>query len=220
MLDMGFLPDVEYIIRHTPRARQTALFSATITTLVKRLAFRYMRDPEMVSITPEERTVASVRQIYYEVAERDKIRGLLEVLDRENPTSAIIFCHTQIGVDRVARQMQAHKLPVRAIHGSLSQAERERTLRDFREGRVRYLVATNVAARGLDVEHISHVINYDIPEDAETYIHRIGRTARMGRAGTAITFVSEWDQDAFLAMRKVTADNLEQGRLDMYSIAR
>jgi ATP-dependent RNA helicase DeaD len=219
MFDMGFLPDVEQIIRHTPRGRQTGLFSATITTLVKRLAFRYMRNPETVSITPETRTVATVRQVYYEVAERDKIHGLTEVLERENPTSAIIFCHTQIGVDRVARQLQGRKLPVRAIHGSLSQTERERTLRDFREGRVKYLVATNVAARGLDVEQISHVINYDIPEDAETYIHRIGRTARMGREGTAITFVSEWDQEAFAAMRKVTAENLEAGRLDLYNRA-
>jgi superfamily II DNA/RNA helicase len=128
-----------------------------------------------------------------------------------------MFCHTQIAVDRVTRAMQRRRLPVRAIHGSLSQVEREKTLADFREGRVRYLVATNLAARGLDILHVSHVINYDIPEDAETYVHRIGRTARMGREGTAITFVSEWDRDAFEAIKKVAGEGLEAARLDLYT---
>jgi ATP-dependent RNA helicase DeaD len=217
MLDMGFLPDVEQIIRCTPRARQTGLFSATINTLVRRLAARYMRSPEHIAITPEERTVSTVRQVYYEVAERDKNDALVEVIEREEPQSAIIFCHTQMAVDRVTRAMQRRKLPVRAIHGSLSQAEREKTLADFREGHVRYLVATNLAARGLDILHVSHVINYDIPEDSETYVHRIGRTARMGREGTAVTFVAEWDAEAFVAIRKVAGEGLEAGRLDLYT---
>lgn len=217
MFDMGFLPDVEQIIRATPRGRQTGLFSATITTLVKRLAARYMRNPEFISITPEERTVATVRQVYYEVAGQDKLQALVEIIEREEPQSAIIFCHTQIAVDRVARQLQRRRMPVRAIHGSLSQVERERTLADFRAGQIRYLVATNVASRGLDILHVSHVINYDIAEDAETYVHRIGRTARMGREGTAITFVSEWDHDAFEATKKVGGENLEHARLDLYS---
>ncbi|HZT09000.1 MAG TPA: DEAD/DEAH box helicase [Chloroflexota bacterium] len=220
MLDMGFLPDVEQIIRATPRARQTGLFSATITTLVRRLAARYMRDPQHVTIAPEERTVATVRQLCYEVANRDKMAALFEVIEREEPRSAIIFCHTQVAVDRVAREMQRRRLPVRAIHGSLSQAERERTLQDFRAGKVHFLVATNLASRGLDILHVSHVINYDIPEDAETYVHRIGRTARMGRHGTAITFVSEWDLDAFEAIKKVAGDNLEPAILDLYAVHR
>jgi len=217
MLDMGFLPDVEQIIRCTPRGRQTGLFSATISTLVRRLSARYMRSPEHISIMPEERTVSTVRQVYYEVAERDKQTALVEVIEREEPQSAIIFCHTQMAVDRVTRAMQRRKLPVRAIHGSLSQTEREKTLADFREGSVRYLVATNLAARGLDILHVSHVINYDIPEDAETYVHRIGRTARMGREGTAITFVGEWDAEAFPAIKKVAGENLEAARLDLYN---
>jgi len=219
MFDMGFLPDVERIIRATPRGRQTGLFSATISTLVKRLSARYMRNPQMVSIMPEERTVSTVRQVYYEVAQQDKPSALVEVIEREEPTSAIIFCHTQIAVDRVARNLQRRGMRVQAIHGSLSQGDRERTLKEFREGKLRYLVATNVAARGLDVEQVSHVINYDIPEDSETYIHRIGRTARMGREGTAITFVSEWDTDAFQAMKKVAGEALEPGRLDLYTVA-
>ena len=219
MLDMGFLPDVEQIIRCTPRNRQTALFSATITMLVRRLSQRYMRTPETIVIAAEEQTVATVRQVYYEVAERDKADALVEVIEREEPTSAIIFCHTQVAVDRVTRQMQRRGLPVRAIHGSLSQVDREKTLKDFRAGTVRFLVATNLAARGLDILHVSHVINYDIPEDAETYIHRIGRTARMGREGTAVTFVSEWDADAFQPIKKVAGENLEEAQLGLYSLA-
>lgn len=128
----------------------------------------------------------------------------------------MIFCHTQVGVDRVTRRMQRRGMPVRALHGRLGQAEREATLSDFRAGTVRYLVATNVASRGLDILHVSHIINYDIAEDADTYIHRIGRTARMGRQGTAISFVSEWDDAAFQAIKKVVGDDLEQARLDLY----
>jgi ATP-dependent RNA helicase DeaD len=218
MLDMGFLPDVEQIIRCTPRSRQTGLFSATITLLVKRLAQRYMREPETITIAPEERTVSTVRQLYYEVAERDKLEALVEVIAQEEPSSAIIFCHTQVAVDRVTRQMERRGLPVRAIHGSLNQSDREKTLADFRDGKVRFLVATNLAARGLDILHVSHVINYDIPEDAETYVHRIGRTARMGREGTAITFVSEWDAEGFESVRTVGGEALEEGRLGLYSL--
>jgi ATP-dependent RNA helicase DeaD len=217
MLDMGFLPDVEQLIRATPRNRQTGLFSATITSLVRRLAARYMRNPESITIASEERTVSTIRQLYYEVAERDKVTALMEVIEREEPQSAIIFCHTQMAVDKVTRQMERRKLTVRAIHGSLGQGERERTLSDFRDGKVRFLVATNLAARGLDILHVSHVINYDIPEDAETYVHRVGRTARMGRSGTAITFVGEWDFDAFPVIKKVAGENLEAGRLELYT---
>jgi len=220
MLDMGFLPDVERIIRATPRGRQTALFSATVTPLVRRLGVRYMRNPESVMITPEERTVSTVRQLYYEVAERDKVHALLEVIEREQPHSALIFCHTQMATDRVSRRMTQMGMPARAIHARLSQPERERTLAEFREGKVKFLVATNLAARGLDILHVSHVFNYDVPEDAETYVHRIGRTARMGREGTAVTFVAEWDDEAFQAVKKVAGEQLEAGRLDMYTTAR
>jgi ATP-dependent RNA helicase DeaD len=220
MLDMGFLPDVERIIRATPRGRQTALFSATVTPLVRRLGVRYMRNPESVTVTPEERTVSTVRQLYYEVAERDKLHALLEVIEREQPHSALIFCHTQSATDRVARRMTQMGMPARAIHARLSQPERERTLTEFRDGKVKFLVATNLAARGLDILHVSHVFNYDVPEDAETYVHRIGRTARMGRDGTAVTFVAEWDDEAFQAVKKIAGEQLEAGRLDLYTTAR
>jgi ATP-dependent RNA helicase DeaD len=216
MLDMGFMPDVERIIRRLPRDRQTALFSATVPLVIRRLSARHMRNPETVAVRPEEPTVAQVEQIYYEVAERDKVAGLRHVLDNEQPAQAIIFCHTQIGVDRLSRALQRAGYPAEPIHGSLNQRQRERILRDFRSGRLPLLVATNVASRGLDIPEVSHVINFDIPEDAETYVHRIGRTARAGREGKAITFVAEWDTEAWAAIRKLTGESIRAERLPIY----
>ncbi len=217
MLDMGFLPDVERILRRTPRERQTALFSATVPTVIRRLAMRYMREPATVVVRAEEPTVAQVEQVYYEVAERDKFVGLRHVLDTEQPQQAIMFCHMQIGVDRLTRSLQRAGYEAEALHGSLSQQQREKILRSFREGKLRLLVATNVASRGLDIPEVSHVINYDIPEDAETYVHRIGRTARAGRDGKAITFVAEWDAEAWAAIRKLTGEAIQEARLSFYS---
>jgi len=217
MLDMGFMPDVERIIRRLPRERQTALFSATVPTVIRRLAMRYMRDPVTVAVRAEEPTVAQVEQVYYEVAERDKFAGLRHVLDTEQPQQAIIFCHMQIGVDRLTRALQRAGYEAEALHGSLSQQQREKILRRFREGQLALLVATNVASRGLDIPDVSHVINYDIPEDAETYVHRIGRTARAGRDGKAITFVAEWDMEAWAAIRKLTGEAIQEARLPLYS---
>ena len=217
MLDMGFMPDVERIVRRLPRDRQTALFSATVPTVIRRLAMRYMRDPITVTVRPEEPTVAQVEQVYYEVAERDKFAGLRYVLDTEQPQQAIIFCHMQIGVDRLTRALQRAGYDAEALHGSLSQQQREKILRRFRDGKLSLLVATNVASRGLDIPEVSHVINYDIPEDAETYVHRIGRTARAGRDGKAITFVAEWDMEAWAAIRKLTGEAIQEARLPLYS---
>jgi ATP-dependent RNA helicase DeaD len=217
MLDMGFMPDVERIIRRLPRERQTALFSATVPTVIRRLAMRYMRNPETIAVRAEEPTVAQVEQVYYEVAERDKFAGLRHVLDEEQPQQAIIFCHMQIGVDRLTRALQRAGYHAEALHGSLSQQQREKILRSFREGQLPLLVATNVASRGLDIPEVSHVINYDIPEDAETYVHRIGRTARAGREGKAITFVAEWDMEAWAAIRKLTGEAIQEARLPLYN---
>ena len=216
MLDMGFMPDVERIVRRLPRERQTALFSATVPTVIRRLALRYMRDPATVAVRAEEPTVAQVEQVYYEVAERDKFNGLCHLIDDEKPAQAIIFCHMQVTVDRLTRALQRANYPAEALHGSLSQRDRERILRSFREGKLPLLVATNVASRGLDIPEVSHVINYDIPEDAETYVHRIGRTARAGRDGKAITFVAEWDAEAWAAIRKLTGEAIQEARLPLY----
>jgi len=218
MLDMGFMPDVERILRRTPRNRQTSLFSATMPLVIRIMARRHMRNPSWIVVKPEQATVEEVEQVYYEVAEQDKPYGLLEIIQKEEPERAIVFRRTQAGVDRLTRFLRQHGIQAEAIHGSLTQAVREQTLQRFRSGDLRVLVATNVAARGLDIPEVTHVVNFDIPEEAESYIHRIGRTARMGRRGTAITFVAEWDQEAFAAIKKKVADgSLQPRRLELYS---
>jgi ATP-dependent RNA helicase DeaD len=216
MLDMGFMPDVERILRRTPRSRQTALFSATMPTVVRIMARRHMKDPAWIQIKPEERTVSEVDQVYYEVAEQDKPAGLALILEEQKPERAIIFRRTQVGVDKLTRYLRSRGYQAEALHGSMSQQLRERVLADFRRGELPLLVATNVAARGLDISEVSHVINYDIPEESESYIHRIGRTARMGREGVAITFVAEWDEGALAEIKKVTNGSLRQERLALY----
>src|SRR3712207_3619056 len=175
-----------------------------------------MRDPKMIQVRPQERTVAEVDQIYYEVAERDKLDALVAVLEEQQPERAMVFCRTQVAVDRLTRMLQKRGVQVEAIHGSMGQNQRERVIADFRRGALTLLVATNLAARGLDIPEVSHVINYDIPEETESYIHRIGRTARMGRRGMAITFVAEWDHEAFEGIKKVANGALQPRQLAMY----
>jgi superfamily II DNA/RNA helicase len=217
MLDMGFMPDVERILRRTPRNRQTALFSATVPTVVRIISRRHMRDAVTVQVKPEERTVAAIDQVFYEVAERDKPEALRRVLEEQTPERAMVFCRTQIAVDRLTRILRRDGLTVEAIHGSLGQGQREKVIADFRSGAVTLLIATNLAARGLDIPEVSHVINYDIPEESESYVHRIGRTARMGREGMAITFVAEWDEKSLSEIKKVTNGALRQERLSLYA---
>jgi ATP-dependent RNA helicase DeaD len=216
MLDMGFLPDVERILRRTPRERQTALFSATLPTVIRVLSRRYMFEPTSVHVQPERVTVEEVEQVYYEVAERDKVEGLLSLIAQDPPERAMIFRQMKIGVDRLVSTLKRRGLPVAAIHGDMSQKVREQVLRDFREGRLTYLVATDVAARGLDIPEVSHVFNFDIPEDADAYVHRIGRTARAGRSGQAVTFVGEWDSDKLPPIQKLVGNRLERRILPIY----
>lgn len=197
MLDIGFADDMERILRRTPRDRQTALFSATMPPFIRRMIARSMRRPVWIAIQPEAATVDTIDQVYYEVSERDKVDALIELLESGNLTRVLVFRRTQVGVDRLADALQRRGLAALPIHGGLRQHERDRVMRAFRSGELRVLVATNVAARGLDIHDVSHVVNYDFPQCTEEYIHRIGRTGRAGRTGTAITFVSEWDFDDF-----------------------
>ena len=190
MLDMGFLEDVEFILSNTPKDRQTALFSATLPPRLNALVRRHLREPKHVSIAADVRTVPQVRQVFYQTTYAQKPDALSRILDMETPAASIVFCRTRSEVDEVALVVQGLGYSAEAIHGGLSQPQRERILRRFRDGRVEVLVATDVAARGLDIPEVTHVINYDIPEDADAYIHRIGRTGRMGREGEAITFVT------------------------------
>ena len=216
MLDMGFQPDVERILRRTPRDRQTALFSATIPVEIHDLIYRYLHDPEWVRIEMEIPTVDTVKQVYYEVAERDKFDGLLELLDVNGWPSVLIFRHTQRGVDRLEGLLRRKRYSVAAIHGGMSQAMRQGSLNQFAVGKVRILIATNVASRGLDIPDVSHVVNYDMPEDLDTYVHRVGRTARMGKQGTAVTFVGEGDLEMFDQLQTRLKDQLRPERLALY----
>ena len=225
MLDIGFAEDIERILRYTPRSRQTALFSATIPTRIRRMVYRHLKDPVWIRLGEEAEPVEQVRQVCYEVASRDKNAGLEELL-RSGPSTiselanldqTLIFRRTQIGVDKLVGYLQQRGYAVRGIHGGLSQSERDAVMGDFRAGRLKLLVATNVAARGLDIPAIYQVINFDIPENVEEYVHRIGRTSRMGRPGTAITFVGEWDLEAFEVIQRHVGDGIEWGKLALYS---
>jgi ATP-dependent RNA helicase DeaD len=217
MLDMGFIVDVETILSRAPRQRQTALFSATMPYAILRICDRFMkRDPAHVTVRPDLKTVETVRQVVYFVAEQDKVAALLELTDQFGFDRLLVFRHTQIGVDRLAATLQRRGKNVAGLHGGLSQRERDRTLAAFRAGKIQFLIATNVASRGLDITDLPYVVSYDIPEDADTYVHRIGRTGRAGKEGTAITFVGEWDLDAWEGIRAEVGANVEEGQLNLY----
>jgi ATP-dependent RNA helicase DeaD len=190
MLDLGFLEDVEKILRMCPSGRQTALFSATMPPPIQKLADAFMYDPIVISITPETLTVDKISQAYVEVSNREKTDKLIEVLKAEEPEQAILFCRTKIGATRLERDLKNRGLDVKALHGDLSQGSRDGVMIAFKGHRVKLLVATDIAARGLDVDHVTHIINYDLPNSSETYVHRIGRTGRAGRTGRSITFVT------------------------------
>jgi ATP-dependent RNA helicase DeaD len=197
MLDIGFAEDMERILRRTPKERQTALFSATMPPFIQRMIKRYMRNPVHIAIEPELVTVETIDQVYYEVSERDKVEALLELLGSQHLTRVLVFRNTQIGVDRLASALKRRGISALPIHGGMRQRERDQVMQAFRAGDLHVLVATNVAARGLDIHDVSHVVNFDFPQSTEEYIHRIGRTGRAGATGTAVTFVSEWDYDYF-----------------------
>jgi ATP-dependent RNA helicase DeaD len=188
MLDMGFVEDIETIMKNiTHEDRQTLLFSATMPAPIAKLAGKYMRDPQKISISRENLTVPLIDQVYYET--REKFEGLCRVLDIEETGKLIIFCRTKKGVDDLVASMQARAYMAGGLHGDLSQAQRDRVMKKFKDGKLEILVATDVAARGIDIDDITHVVNYDIPQDHESYVHRIGRTGRAGKKGVAVTFI-------------------------------
>ncbi len=195
MLDLGFIEDVEKILRMCPSGRQTALFSATMPPPIKKLAEGYMYDPVTIKITPKKLTVDAIAQAYIEVPAKEKANRLVELLKTEQPEQAIIFTRTKIGASRLEKTLKDKGLDVKALHGDLSQGVRDGVMISFKDHRVRLLVATDIAARGLDIEHVTHVINYDVPASSEVYVHRIGRTGRVGRTGRAITFVTPAQRD-------------------------
>jgi ATP-dependent RNA helicase DeaD len=190
MLDMGFIDDIETILTQTPPERQTLLFSATMPEVILTIAKKYMKKPEKIRVNPGNMIVPKIKQVFYEVRNEDKLKALARLLDVEDPSLAIVFCHTKRDVDEVSQKLQHMGYNADALHGDYSQARREEVMGKFRKGQIEILVATDVAARGLDIQNVSHVINYSIPQNPENYIHRIGRTGRAGKAGIAITLVT------------------------------
>jgi len=190
MLSMGFIEDIETILSNTPEDHQTALFSATLPAPIRRLAEKYMQEPQQVTVQREQVTVDAIEQRYYLVSTHEKTAALTRLFEVEEITSALIFVRTRVETTTLAAELSARGFPAEALSGDLIQEARERTLNRFRQGQVQVLVATDVAARGLDIDNISHVFNFQLPDDPEIYVHRIGRTGRAGKTGIAITFVS------------------------------
>jgi len=213
MLDMGFLEDIESILSTLPGQHQSALFSATIPLRIARLAEQYLHNPVRVSVAAREAVAPRVRQVYYELPYQAKAEVLSRILDLETPESAIVFVNTRRDADMVSEQLNGLGYLAQAIHGEITQAQRERSLDRFRSGRTQVLVATDVAARGLDIPDVSHIINYDLPLDAESYVHRIGRTGRAGRSGEAITLVTPRERRQLRLIEQGIHRNLERLRL-------
>ncbi|HUQ79451.1 MAG TPA: DEAD/DEAH box helicase [Patescibacteria group bacterium] len=212
MLDMGFAEDLEAILSATPKTRQTALFSATISPPIAKIAKRHLNDPVRVRIDRARQTrehAAKVRQVAYVVRRQDKSAALGRILDLEDPTSALVFARTRGEVDDLSGRLAAQGHDTAALHGGMDQNQRDRVMGRFREGALDVLVATDVAARGLDIDHVSHVVNYDIPSNPEAYIHRIGRTGRAGREGVAITLVEPREHRLLRNIETATRTKLE-----------
>lgn len=193
MLDMGFREDIEKILQDIPEDRQTLLFSATMPGPIMELAKKYQKNPRFIKVVHKELTVPSIEQFYLEVKEKSKLEALSRLIDFYDPNLSLIFCNTKKGVDELLLQLQARGYSAEGLHGDLSQSQRDRVMEKFRSGSIDILVATDVAARGLDVEDVDAVFNYDVPQNEEYYVHRIGRTGRAGRAGKAFTFVAGRD---------------------------
>jgi ATP-dependent RNA helicase DeaD len=213
MLDMGFIEDIDAILEETPAERQTALFSATFPPRIAELSQRHMRDPARITVRAPQLETPLVRQVAYTVARPYKLEALGRILDVEAPTSAIIFCRTRNEVDELTEALTVRGYHPEALHGGLNQAQRDRVMKRFRDGSADLLIATDVAARGLDVEHVSHVVNFDIPQTPEVYVHRIGRTGRAGREGTAVTLVQPRELGLLRAIERLVRQPIEQARV-------
>jgi ATP-dependent RNA helicase DeaD len=190
MLDIGFRPDIEKILRRCPKDRQTLLLSATVAPPVERLARTYMHEPEVMDFSPKTKAVDTIEQFYFTVDQEQKFELLVRLLKREEPEQAIVFCRTKRGTEKILRRLSKHFPGSDMMHGDMVQGARDRVMKKFRAGEVQILVATDVVGRGIDVSSISHIINYDIPQSSDDYVHRVGRTGRMGREGVAYTFVT------------------------------
>lgn len=204
MLDMGFMEDIQSILKLVPEERQTMLFSATMPPNIQRLAQQFLKNPQHVSVIPKQISAPLIDQAYIEVPERQKFEALSRLIDMESPELAIVFGRTKRRVDELAEGLQKRGYSADGLHGDLSQNQRDAVMRKFRDGSIDVLVATDVAARGLDVSGVTHVINFDLPQDPESYVHRIGRTGRAGKEGTAWSFVTPREMDHLHLIERVT----------------
>ncbi len=214
MLDMGFLPDVRKIIDRCPRARHTALFSATIPPQIETLINWAMRNPETIEIGARRSPAETVKHVIYPVADSQKTDLLLKLLDSVNYDSVIVFCRTKYGADRIAQLLKRNNHAVCVLHSNRTQREREQALRGFRDGRFELLVATDIAARGLDIADVSHVVNYDVPQHPEDYIHRIGRTGRAESKGDAFTIMTAEDSSHVFAIERFISQKIPRVKLE------
>lgn len=209
MLNMGFVEDIETILEKVDNSRQTILFSATMPEGIKKIAQNYMHDDfNHVAVLSKQTTATSVKQFYYEVRQKDRFEALCRLIDVANVKTGIIFCRTKRSVDEVTEQMQQANYNVEAMHGDLSQNHRMNTLRKFKKGTINFLIATDVAARGIDVENVTHVINYELPQDIESYVHRIGRTGRADKEGVAYSIITPREKSFLKQIKKVTKSTI------------
>jgi ATP-dependent RNA helicase DeaD len=218
MLDIGFRPDIERILRQCPRKRQTMLLSATVPPTILNLAKRYMHRPKLINFPKNKLSVETIDQYYLSVPIEMKLEVLIKLLQREKPRQAIIFCRTKLGTERLYRKLiKVGELPgLGTIHGDMTQPARDKMMQAFRDGTVNYLVATDVVGRGIDVSNISHIINYDIPELSDDYVHRVGRTGRMGRAGVAFTLVEARQRSELAKIEKKIDRSLQADEMQSW----
>lgn len=213
MLDMGFIDDIIEVIKHLPSERQLLLFSATMPNAIRQLAQKHMNNPKYITVNRGEVTVPVIKQYYYRVLENFKVEALTRIMDSEEVELSIVFCRTKKGVDELTEALQARGYLAGGLHGDLAQQQRDRVMSAFRNGEIEVLIATDVAARGIDVGSVSHVINHDIPQDVESYVHRIGRTGRAGRTGVAMTLVTPREMKQLRTIEKETGARLKPREL-------
>ncbi len=213
MLNMGFIDDVEQIMKITSKEKQTLLFSATMPAMIIKIAQKYMSDYETIKVTTGGLTATKTDQIYFEVSASDKFEALCRIIDIEEQFYGLVFCRTKRDVDDVANHLMERGYDAEGLHGDMSQAQREKVLNKFKKNTLNVLVATDVAARGIDVQDLTHVINFALPQDPESYVHRIGRTGRAGKDGIAITFVTPAEYRRLQAIQRQTKTDIRKGKL-------
>ena len=210
MLDMGFLPSIKRIVKVIPQKRQTLFFSATMSSEIEHIAHAMLKDPTFIAVSPRGKAAGTIEQMAYPVAQQSKMPLLLDLLDKEDFERVLVFTRTKRGADRLAHVLEKREHKSNRIHGDRSQSQREAALRSFKSGHTNVLVATDVAARGIDIDSVSHVINYDIPEAPEDYVHRIGRTGRAGNKGRAITLFTIAEEHSMRAIERLTGERVER----------